>query len=215
MDKKEEKRVACLYRYQEELTQTKSDYIIGLDEVGRGCLAGPLVVGGVVLPSVPHILHLDDSKKITPQNRCKISEDIKKHALFFTTVFIDNKKIDSLGLSKAIKIAFTKCIEKIEDNNEFKSKAVLIDGRPLEIDKREISVVSGDSKCASIAAASIIAKIERDNYMCDISEQYQNYKFYKNKAYGTKEHRNAIKKYGLSDLHRRSFCQKFLQMSLF
>ena len=91
----------------------------------------------------------------------------------------------------------------------------MLDGNPLSFDPREVNVVKGDAKCASISAASIVAKVERDAYMVSISEQYSNYNFAKNKGYGTKEHIDAIKKFGLTDVHRKSFCGSFMQMSLF
>lgn len=117
-------------------------------------------------------------------------------------------------MTQCLKRAFSNVVKQIETEG-IKIDLILLDGNPLSFDKREVNVIKGDSKCASISAASIIAKVERDNYMESISEKYPEYNFAQNKGYGTAAHIEAIKIHGLSDLHRRSFCNSFMQMSLF
>lgn len=207
-------RVKKLYDFQNTIAAKAGSIILGLDEVGRGPLAGPLTVGGVILKSNPLILGLNDSKKITENNRIKIADDIKQNALCWKTFSVPPKYIDNLGMTECLKRGFRNIVEQIE-NDGIKIDVVLLDGNPLYFDSREVNVVKGDAKCACISAASIIAKVERDSYMINISDKYPEYNFARNKGYGTAEHMQAIEKYGLSAIHRRSFCTNFLQMSLF
>lgn len=207
-------RVSKLYKFQETISSMPGSVILGLDEVGRGPLAGPLTVGGVVLKKEPYVLGLNDSKKISPKKREKIAEEIKNNCVIYKTYSIPPKEIDELGITECLKRAFRKVVDLIEEEG-INPDVILLDGNPLSFDPREVNVVKGDAKCASISAASIVAKVERDTYMVSISEQYSNYNFAKNKGYGTKEHIDAIKKFGLTDVHRKSFCGSFMQMSLF
>lgn len=192
----------------------KSSVLIGLDEVGRGALAGPLAVGAVVLPRYPRISGLNDSKKIDAAKRKVIAEEIKEHACIWHVEYVDAEYIDKFGITASLKFAFSSAVKYIESCG-IHADAILLDGNPLKIDKREINIVKGDAKCASIAAASIIAKVERDNLMCELSTSFPQYGFSSNKGYGTQSHRDAIRAHGLSKLHRRSFCGEFLQETLF
>lgn len=117
-------------------------------------------------------------------------------------------------MTECLKRGFRNLVEQVESEG-IKPDVILLDGNPLSFDAREVNVVKGDAKCASIAAASIVAKVERDNYMVSISEKYPEYNFASNKGYGSAEHIEAIKKHGLSPVHRKSFCTSFMQMSLF
>lgn len=213
-DSKELLRVKKLYTFQESIAGLPGQVILGLDEVGRGPLAGPLTVGGVVLKNSKLIAGLNDSKQISPEKRIEIAKEIKKEAICCKTFSVAPKYIDELGMTKCLKRAFKNVCEQVEREG-IKVDVILLDGNPLGFDQREVNVIKGDAKCASIAAASIIAKVERDQYMEDISEKYPEYSLGKNKGYGTAQHIESIKKYGLCPIHRRSFCTSFMQMSLF
>lgn len=117
-------------------------------------------------------------------------------------------------MTVCLKRAFKNIVEQVEKDG-IKIDVILLDGNPLSFDRREVNVIKGDAKCASIAAASIVAKVERDTYMENISDKYPEYNFAQNKGYGTAEHIDAIKRSGLSPVHRKSFCSSFMQMSLF
>lgn len=210
----EVERVKKLYEFQETIASLPGQVILGLDEVGRGPLAGPLTLGGVVLKKSELILGLNDSKQISPKNREKIAEDIKKKSVCWKTFSVPARYIDELGMTECLKRGFKNIVEQIEADG-IKPDVILLDGNPLSFDPREVNVVKGDAKCASIAAASVVAKVERDNYMVSISDKYPEYNFASNKGYGSAQHIEAIKKHGLSPVHRKSFCTSFMQMSLF
>ena len=208
----ERERVNGLYEYERGLSN--GGVVLGLDEVGRGPLAGPLTVGGVILPSQPQILGLNDSKQIPEQRRAHISQTIRDTAIAWTIQHIDPKQIDELGMSACLRLAFGKAIADIESRG-FQIDVILLDGNPLHLDPREINVVKGDAHCASIAAASIIAKVERDELMTRYAEMYPCYGFDTCKGYGSAAHIEAITKHGLSPIHRRSFCHFAEQQTLF
>lgn len=184
--------------------------IVGLDEVGRGPVAGPLAVGAVVLPNEPLIAGLNDSKQVAPAQRSRIACDIKKHALAWTVQYIDPATIDACGMTASLVTAFRRAIAAIEAAG-VTPQVVLLDGNPLRMDPREVNVVKGDGKCASIAAASIIAKVERDALMDEYAKKYPHYGFEHNKGYASANHISAIQRFGLSDIHRKSFCTAFTQ----
>lgn len=215
-EKAESARIDELYLFEERLAQGADDQglIVGLDEVGRGSIAGPLAVGAVVLPRNPRIAGLDDSKRLRPDMREHIADSIRSQALFWHVEYVAASVIDDSGIMFALKQAFQRAIAAIEMQGA-PLGTVLLDGNPLHIDEREVSVVKGDATCASIAAASIIAKVERDHLMEDLSRRYPPYGFDANKGYGTQAHRDAIARCGLTDVHRKSFCMEFLQESLF
>ena len=206
------KRVEDLYRYQESLSSGGA--ILGLDEVGRGPLAGPLTVGGVVLPDNPIILGLNDSKQISEAKRPEIADEIRKHAIAFTIQHIEPADIDEHGMATCLRIAFTRAIADIESQG-IDIGCILLDGNPLHLDPREINVIKGDAKCASIAAASILAKVERDSIMEQYAKLYSSYEFEKNKGYGSSAHMDAISRFGLCPIHRRSYCHFDEQPTLF
>ena len=207
----ERQRRQGLYSYERGFS---TGTIVGLDEVGRGPLAGPLCVGAVVLPDDIFIEGLDDSKQIPEQRRREIAQNIKSAALAWTVHFVEPSEIDAMGMGKALKHAFAHALSSVEASGA-SIDCVLIDGNPLHIDPRERNVVKGDSLCASIAAASIVAKVERDDFMVEQSAIYPQYGFDRNKGYATEEHQSAIREFGLSPIHRRSFCSAFLQETLF
>ena len=213
-EKRERERVAALYAYEASFLGEGQRVIVGLDEVGRGAVAGPLAVGAVVLPSEPHIEGLNDSKQLTPEQRSIVAAQVKEKALAWTVVYVDPADIDRDGITDSLRHAFTEAVAEIEEGG-IEVDVVLLDGNPLRIDKREKNVVKGDSKCASIAAASIVAKVTRDALMCDLAQSYPGYDLGGNKGYGSPQHIEAIKAKGLSPIHRASFCRSFMQESLF
>ena len=188
--------------------------IVGLDEVGRGPLAGPLAVGAVVLPREPIIEGLNDSKKLTPEKREDIAAIVKEKAAAWSVQYIEADHIDACGMTASLVVAFRRAIAAIEEQG-IKPDVVLLDGNPLHLDPREVNVIKGDARCASISAASIIAKVDRDALMCRYAEQYPEYHFDSCKGYHSEEHADAIRRYGLSPIHRKSFCTAFMQETLF
>lgn len=185
-------------------------YIAGVDEVGRGCFAGPVVAGAVILP--PHFTEtegINDSKLVSAKKRIKLAEHIKKHAVAFSIAEISVARINAVGVGKAAQEAFVKAISSLQHTPQH----ILIDAfRITAIDpKIQTPIIHGDRISLSIAAASIIAKVYRDELMERLHTKYEQYDFFTNKGYGTKKHREAIGKYGLCDLHRTSFnLSKFL-----
>ena len=209
---REYERVSGMYAYEREIGG--EGVILGLDEVGRGPLAGPLTVGGVVLASTPVILGLNDSKQVPEQKRRVISDEIRANAVAWTIQHVEPQQIDELGMAACLRLAFKAAIDDIEAQG-ISIDRILLDGNPLHLDKRELNVVKGDAKCASIAAASIIAKVERDSIMEKYAELYPLYGFDTCKGYGSAAHLDAISRYGLSPIHRRSYCHFTEQPTLF
>lgn len=195
---------------EQELWKQGFCYIAGLDEVGRGAFAGPVVVGAVIFPSSVELPEgIADSKLLTPKKREKLSKEIKEVALCWAVAEVGVRHINKHGIGKATQMAFRKAIKLLEESPDF----VLIDAFYVQHfnRKRQKPVKNGDKICASISAASIIAKVHRDKLMKKLHQKYPQYGFVKHKGYGTKEHREAIKKYGLSRVHRKSFnLEKFL-----
>lgn len=211
----EQKRLQSMYEFQQQLARSRdARVIVGLDEVGRGPVAGPLAVGAVVLPEAPLIAGLNDSKQVSPAHREQIAAEIKARALAWTVQYISPEDIDAHGMTSSLMTAFRGAIAAIEAAG-ITPDIILLDGNPLHLDKREVNVIKGDAKCASIAAASIVAKVERDALMDEYAKQYTPYGFEHNKGYASADHIAAIKQYGLSPIHRVSFCSAFTQESLF
>lgn len=214
-EEKERARVQALYGFQNDIASKKGAKLIcGLDEVGRGSVAGPLAVGAVILPDEPIILGLNDSKQITPENRVKIAAEIKEFATAWTVQYVDAAYIDSHGMTASLKLAFSKAVAVLEKQG-FNPDLLLLDGNPLHFDKREYNIVHGDARAASIAAASIVAKVERDALMVELSKEYPEYHLDSCKGYASAAHIQAIKELGLTPIHRESFCTAFTQKTLF
>lgn len=179
-------------------------YIAGIDEVGRGCFAGPVVAAAVILPSdFKATDEINDSKLLSPEKREKLAPIIKKYALCYSIAEISIEIINEVGIGKATQKAFYQAVNTLT----VKPQYVFIDAFYIDnLDrKNQKPIVHGDRKSISIAAASIIAKVYRDALMQKLHEKYPEYDFYQNKGYGTKKHREAIKKFGLCDVHRKSF----------
>lgn len=174
--------------------------IIGIDEAGRGPIAGPLVVCGVVLPVGYENDEIYDSKSISEKQRIKLFELIKDIALDYKIKIVSIEEIDSLNIYQATKKAM------YEIASELDGEIVLTDAMPLNVNnKKVLSVIKGDTKSINIAAASILAKVTRDKIMCEYDSKYPEYGFEKNKGYPTKAHLEALDKYGVLDIHRKSY----------
>lgn len=209
----ERARLAQLYSCEREVAGGR--LVVGLDEVGRGPLAGPLTVGAVVLrEGADPIAGLNDSKQVAEAHRPAVAEAVKASALAWAVVDIEPVRIDEEGMTACLKAAFRAAIARIEAQG-VTPEVVLLDGNPLHLDAREVNVVHGDARCASIAAASLIAKVSRDAEMVAYDQQYPGYDFASSKGYGSARHRQALAEKGLTPIHRASFCQNFLQESLF
>jgi len=189
-------------REENRLYKKGFKYIAGVDEAGRGPLAGPIFAAAVIFKKGFKIKGINDSKKITPQKREEFAEKIKKHALSFSIAKITARQIDKIGIQKANEKVIKNALKKLKIKPNF----ALIDAIKIELPIPNKSIIKGDEKVFSIAAASILAKTARDKFMIKQSKKFPQYHFEENKGYGTKKHIKAIKKYGLSPLHRKSFC---------
>lgn len=208
-------RLDGLYELQAQLMeQAGAQAALGLDEVGRGPLAGPLAVGAVVLPLDARIEGLDDSKRLTEEDRVRIAAQVKASATAWTVQYASVEQIDTMGIATALRDVFSRAIRAIEEQG-IRPGVILLDGNPMSLDAREVNVVKGDARVAAIAAASVIAKVDRDALMDKMDARYPGYGFAQHKGYGTSAHCDAIRQYGLSPLHRRSFCGAFAQETLF
>lgn len=197
----------------ERALQTKGyRYIVGVDEVGRGPLAGPVVCAAVVmsLEESELIVGVDDSKKVSIKKREQLSELIKEKAIAYTMVEVSEKIIDEINILEATKLGMKQAVEGLVLPDGSKPEIVLTDGNmTLDIDLPQFSVVHGDALSYSIGAASIIAKVYRDQMMDEYAKVYPHYGFEQNKGYGTAAHIQGIKEYGLCPIHRRTFTKKF------
>ena len=194
-------RTEGLYALEGELQARGLTLVVGVDEVGRGALAGPLTAGAVILRGTPRIQGLDDSKRLSPQRREELSVLIRERAVCFGIGHASSEEIDALGVTAALKLAITRALALLSASPDH----VVIDGLPLHLVKNETAVVKGDSKVAAIAAASIIAKVERDAIMRSLALVHPEFSFDINKGYGTSEHLAAIARCGPSTVHRLSF----------
>ena len=190
-----------LYKYENELYDKGLEYIGGVDEVGRGPLIGSVVAACVVLPKGFYLEGLTDSKKLSEKKRNSYYDIIMEKAVAVGIGIVDEKVIDEINIYEATKIAMKIAIK----NTNIKLDHVLIDAMPLDIDVDTTSIIKGDAKSISIAAASVIAKVTRDRMMYELDKVYPMYDLKSNKGYGTKKHIEAIKEYGITKYHRLSF----------
>ena len=198
----EKERTFRMYSYEREAQALGCHCIAGIDEVGRGPLAGPVVAAAVVLPLNEMIVGLDDSKKLSPDKRVNLADIIREKAVCYAYGLVEAEEIDEINIYQATLKAMKRAVETLKGNVDY----LLIDAlRIPDLDIPQKPIVGGDGKSASIAAASIIAKVYRDQLMENYHEKYPNYVFNQNKGYGTKEHIEAIIKHGYSPIHRRSF----------
>lgn len=175
----------------------------GIDEAGRGCLSGPVVAAAVILPKGFSNKLLNDSKQLSHKKRKLLREIIEREALAFSVSFVDNNEIDEINILQASFLAMTKAAESLRIRPEI----LLIDGNRFKSTTNipHICIVKGDTKYQSIAAASILAKTYRDDYMEELAKEYPHYSWHKNKGYPTKDHRKAIKDHGINPFHRKTF----------
>ncbi len=201
-------RLKEMLKIEDSLYSEGYEYICGIDEAGRGPLCGPVVAAAVILPKDKYIEGVNDSKKLSPKKREKLYDDIKKEAISVGIGIVDVDIIEEINILNATKLAMIKAVKDLKIKPDY----LLIDGNQLiDIDIEKQTVVSGDAKSESIAAASIIAKVTRDRMLVNFDKLYPEYGFAKHKGYGTKMHIEAIKKYGLTPIHRKSFCKKFVE----
>ena len=189
--------------YEKELNANGITYIAGVDEVGRGPLVGPVVTACVVLPKDYILEGLTDSKKLTKKQREKFFDIIKNDALGIGIGIKSEKVIDEVNIYEATKLAMKEAIDNCKKN--CKIEHVLIDAMKLDLDIPSTSIIKGDFKSITIAAASVIAKVTRDRMMDELDKIYPMYGFKDNAGYGTKKHIEAIKEYGIIDEHRKTF----------
>lgn len=189
-----------LLQYENDFYEQGYELIAGVDEAGCGPLCGPVVAACVILPRGLMIEGVDDSKKLTPQKREELAIIIKRLAIDYNVAVVDAKTIDQINILEASRLAMNNAIKGLKIKPDF----VLTDHMRIN-DYEHLSVVKGDQKSLSIAAASIIAKTYRDQYMIDLDQKYPMYDLVNNKGYGTKKHIEAINQYGIINEHRKSF----------
>jgi len=194
-----------LWTLENEIYDEGYKLICGVDEAGRGPLAGPVCAAAVILPKGIEIPGLNDSKKLSEKKREEVFELIKDKAISYGIAFASVEEIEELNILTATFLAMNRAISQLLPKPEL----ALIDGnrtKGIELESR--SIVKGDSQCADIAAASILAKVTRDRYMLEMAERYPQYHFDKHKGYGTKLHYEALREFGPCELHRPSFLRK-------
>ena len=218
MTEKELLRLQEIQKIERELYQKGVKSICGIDEAGRGPLAGPVVVASVIMPEGSMIEGVNDSKKVSEKKREKLYEQIIEEAVAYGVGIIGQNEIDRINILNATKEGLTLCIKELEKDLKEKNRGIekpeiiLVDAL-TKIDTDHIpyqSIIKGDAKSYSIAAASIIAKVTRDRIMRQWDEVYPEYGFAKHKGYGTAMHISAIKQYGICPLHRKTFVKNFI-----
>ncbi len=197
----ERTRLKLMHTYEEQCQRQGKTLIAGVDEVGRGPLAGPVVAAAVILPLGYMLPGVNDSKKLSEKKRDALYEIILKDAISYCVHFVQPDQIDAINIYQASKLAMTEAVCSLNVTPD----QLLIDAMevPLAID--QLKIIKGDEKSISIAAASIVAKVARDRYMKMLDEKYPQYGFQSNMGYGTKDHLNALQQYGPTEIHRKSF----------
>lgn len=204
-ERAERDRVDAMYRTMAELGGP--GVVVGVDEVGRGSVAGPLTVCAVCLPDEPRIWGVNDSKQLSPQRRCLLAARIAEVATAIGICHIPASRIDEMGMARSLRAAVAGAVS----DTGLDPDCVLMDGNPLGAVAHERNVVHGDAKVACIAAASIVAKVTRDELMVELDSEYPGYHLAQSKGYASPEHIAAIREHGLSPVHRASFCGNFLE----
>ena len=192
-----------LHKYEHELNEKGINIIAGVDEVGRGPLIGSVITACVVLPKDFELIGLTDSKKLSEKKRNEYYRIIKKESLAIGIGECTEKEIDKYNIYEATKIAMKKAIDNA--NKQIKIEHILIDAMPLDLDIPTTSIIKGDAKSITIAAASVVAKVTRDKMMYELDKLYPMYDLANNKGYPTKKHLAAIEEYGITKYHRLSY----------
>ena len=209
MKKPDERQRLSKLTIYEKTFWDKGQQVAGMDEVGRGTLAGPVMAACVVMPCADLIEGVDDSKKLTVFKREALNTLIRKNAIAYGIGKSNEQEIDELNILNATKLAFSRAYNNMTPG--FIPDAVLIDAvKGIDVPVEQIAIIHGDTVSYLIAAASIVAKVERDSFMIKMDELYPQYGFSRNKGYGTKEHMDALIKYGPCPIHRKSFIKKII-----
>jgi len=195
------RRRLCSARYERDARQHGWQRIAGLDEAGRGALFGPVVAGAVVLNPRRRIVGLDDSKKLTPERRTELAERIRNHALAWAVAEIDASRIDAWNIYQASRQAMVAAVSQLRPLPDF----LLLDAIELDLPIEQKALIHGDARSVSIAAASILAKVERDRRMEEFDDIYPQYGLAQNKGYATPDHLEALRRLGPTPLHRFSY----------
>lgn len=203
MSKTKDTEIIDMLQYENELNSKGFEFICGIDEAGRGPLAGPVCAAAVILPCGVKLDGVNDSKKLTEKKREKLYDEIINAAMAYSVQFIFQDKIDEINIRMATHLAMQNAVNGLN----IKPDILIVDGNDnIEFDGvKSLYIKKGDAKSQTIAAASILAKVTRDRYMLSIAEQYPEYGFEAHKGYGTKKHMEAIQKYGVQPIHRKTF----------
>ena len=195
-----------LWLIEKECKDKGFNCICGVDEAGRGPLAGPVFAAAVILPEGLEIEGLNDSKKLSEKKREKLFDEIREKAVAYGIASSSEKEIDEINILNASLLAMKRAVMKMSESPDM----ILVDGnKTFDFDIQQKAVVKGDSLSANIAAASILAKVSRDRFMEDLAKKYPEYRFEKHKGYPTKLHYEMVEAHGLSEVHRRSFFKKY------
>lgn len=204
-------RVTAMHEIENNLRSQGYELIAGVDEAGRGPLAGPVYAAAVILPEGTIIKGINDSKKLSEKRREELFEEITEKAVAYNICAIDEKRIDEINILNATFEAMNGAVNGLKTQPDY----VIIDGNRINgMTLPHETVIKGDAKSISIAAASILAKVNRDRFICEMAQKYPEYGFEKHKGYGTVAHNEAILKYGPCEIHRRTFLKKLLGESI-
>ncbi len=201
----EKERLFHMREYERK--HADKDYICGVDEVGRGPFAGPVMAGAVILPKDCEILYLNDSKKLSAKKREELYDEILEKAVAWSVSRVEPERIDEINILQATFEAMREAVSKLE----IKPDIILVDAVNIpDLGIPQEPIIKGDAKSLSIAAASVVAKVTRDRVMVEYAKEYPGYGFERNMGYGTKEHRNALKELGATPIHRKTFIHKYI-----
>ena len=187
--------------FEKRLNREGYNFVAGCDEVGRGCIAGPVYACAIIMPNDSNIEGVTDSKKLTDKKRRVLKEQILKEAISYSVVAISNEEIDQINILEASRKAMEEALKKLDVKPDY----ILTDAMQIHTDIPFESIIKGDERSYTIGCASIVAKVIRDDLMIEYSKEYPQYQFDKNKGYGTKKHLEAIKEYGITKYHRLSY----------
>lgn len=204
---KEMERLKKMHEFEDKYSDY--EYIAGIDEAGRGPLAGPVVAASVILPKDCEILYLNDSKQLSAKKRDELFDEIKEKAIAYGVGIVSQGRIDDINILQATYEAMREAIGRMSEKQN--PDLLLVDAVHIpDVDIKQVGIVKGDAKSVSIAAASILAKVTRDRFMVEMDKLYPEYGFASHKGYGSKSHIEAIKKYGSSPIHRQTFIKNFV-----